>query len=336
MHSVESNVESDVQLPTALRKRMERIRKMQEDEKEERTEEVQDIQNPAPEVISDGEKVTEPVVVTSPVVPEFNFASADLLDAPAQKVNDPVYWRHRASAMQGMFRAEQKRLKDIIAARDSRIGELEAEVVKLQAEKPAVEPAIDLSKFFTPDQLDDIGEDHAKFLIKTAMAAARETVQDQIAKHIEPQRKAQQDTEQERKNAEWNSFLERLTALVPNWQVINESDAWKLWLSRVDDVSGFERQELLDRATDRRDDKRTAALFNAFLQSQGGERVDVSDAPPVVPKGNAAGAGGGQQSSALMPLKPGEAKDYYTRKARNKTTEEEDALFKKRLLLTYG
>ncbi len=335
MQMTETNNESDtVTLPLAVRKRMEKIRQMESQLQEPSEDEVVE---PAaalavePNVTT--ESASEPVKLNPS---EYDFAATDLLEAPAHKMSDPVYWRHRASAMQGMFRVEQKRLKDLIAARDGRISELENEVVKLQAEKPVVEAEIDLSKFFTPEQLDDVGEDHAKFLIKTAMAAARETVQDQIAKHIEPQRQSQKDAEQERRNSEWNSFLERLTSLVPNWQVIDESDAWKMWLAQIDDASGFERQELLNKATNNRDERRTAALFNSFLAAQGGKRVDVPAEPPIVPRGDVAGSNGGQPTSGVMPLKPGEAKDYYTRKARGKTTPEEDALFDKRLNLTYG
>lgn len=328
MHNNESLYDSDTQVPRQVRERAERARKLME------AEEVV-IDDPNEEAAGEPQVLTE--TVNQPAVaPEFDFAASNLLDAPAQKMTDPVYWRHRASAMQGMFKVEQDRLKGIIAARDGRIRELELEVSKLQVAKPVVEADIDLTKFFTPEQIDTYGEEHAMAMAKAAQVAARDLIQQQIIAPKEEQHKRQKDAEAEAAKTEFDAFLGRLTALVPNWRVIDAQDSWKKWLADKDAMTLMQRQDTLDYHIDRRNESGCAKMFNEFLASFGGERVNVPENPPMTPKGGAAGSTGQNAQPALRPLQPGEAKEYYKQKALGRTTAAQDEEFDKRLKLAYS
>jgi hypothetical protein len=63
-------------------------------------------------------------------------------------------------------------------------------------------------------------------------------------------------------------FYTTLTKAVPDWREINESDAWLAWLTEVDPIYGFPRQDALNHAHGKWDVDRVAATFNQFKQSR--------------------------------------------------------------------
>lgn len=60
------------------------------------------------------------------------------------------------------------------------------------------------------------------------------------------------------------TFLQALTAAVPDWQAINSQPAWIQWLRQTDPIFGSSRQEALNKASEAADAQRVAAIFNAY------------------------------------------------------------------------
>lgn len=77
-------------------------------------------------------------------------------------------------------------------------------------------------------------------------------------------------------------FIDRLTAMVPDYESINTSDGFLAWLGEVDEVYGVPRQDALTAAGAARDVSRVAKVFLAYkktLQPVVAHPVEVPPAP---------------------------------------------------------
>lgn len=81
----------------------------------------------------------------------------------------------------------------------------------------------------------------------------------------------------------WNEFTSALTGAVNDWQAINASQDWLVWLGQPDPMSGVKRDDLLRNATASYDVQRTANIINAFKQEKG---LSINSSAPAPAKEN--------------------------------------------------
>jgi hypothetical protein len=78
-------------------------------------------------------------------------------------------------------------------------------------------------------------------------------------------------------------FIDRLTALVPDYESINTSDGFLAWLGEVDEVYGVPRQDALTAAGTARDVSRVAKVFLAYKKTMQPVVPPTAELPPTPP-----------------------------------------------------
>ena len=110
--------------------------------------------------------------------------AADATPAPVQPsvpqeptTEEGRYWHQRFKVVDGMFRKDRTKHHDEIAAREARIAELEGEVARLKTTGASETPAaVDLSEFYTPEEIEALGEEQARANATAALKAAQKQV----------------------------------------------------------------------------------------------------------------------------------------------------------------
>lgn len=259
---------------------------------------------------------------------------ADTPPAPTPPVadpreNDPAYWKQRHKVTEGLLRVEREGRVSDTQASNQRIAELNAQVQTLQAGTPAA--PTDLTRFFTPDQIEKYGEEQCRAMATTAEAAADEKIQKAIEAQVKPladARKADQAAATQAANVR---FQDTLTEAYPTWRDVDTTPEWHAWLAQVDESSGLVRQAILNGHGQRHDAARIATMFRQFAEST---RVPT---PPAAPHGTA-GNGGGSAPPPLAAAQGGypsqsEIKAFFDRSKLGKVKDEERIAFEARLKL---
>lgn len=250
--------------------------------------------------------------------------------------NDPEYWKQRFKVTAGVLNAERNDRKAQVLEFNQRMTELQEQIAQLQA-RPSNEPT-DLGKYFTPEQVEELGEEECH----TRVAMIEKAVKDQLAAVIErevkplrDQREMQQAHDvQDRKAA----FLDKLAELVPEYTDIDTDQDFLDWLKQVND-DGIVRGEVLDKHVVAFNAPMVAKVFRDFMKT----RAPAAQ-PPVTPHGSGAGGSNApaQTSSHLRPPTDAEVKDYFKRAATKRrgqpgyVTDQERAEFEARLKLRAG
>ncbi len=314
MPQTAASLESTVRLPRAVRERSARIAAMSEP--------------PAPPPATE----TPPAVV--PAIEEPGPSSPPAPPPPAPpadpRESDPQYWAQRFRVTQGMLDRERR---DRVADQDrtdQAIAELREQLRTAQQQQPSPPSKIDLSAFFTPEQIEQYGQEQCETLTAVAVKAAREQTQAAIAEAMQPIREERERNAEQSKRVQQQAFVGALAELVPDFEAIDATDGWKLWLAQEDDATGYIRQALLDTyVRDRRAD-RVAKLFQAYQQTH-----VAPPAPPVTPSGR-----GGPPAAPQPAVVPAlgyptkeEIRAHYKGAAIGKKTDKEIAEFEARLQL---
>ena len=250
------------------------------------------------------------------------------------RANDPSYWRHRVSVLQGKL-AEERRLADAReAALREKVATLESEVRTLKASATQTAP-VDLTTFLRPEQIEAVGEDQAAAIVQAAVQAASKRVDDSLAQQ-QAEAQARHAAEAERsQQARQRQFFDELDEAAPNWREINARQDWLTWLGQMDPRTGQLRQAALSTAEARGDAKAVAEVVNTFISTLT-PRQPPAVTPPAGPGAPPASAPRGPQDKSQIPPTQEEIADYYKRLAINRgrgVSEAERAEFEKRLQL---
>jgi hypothetical protein len=185
-------------------------------------------------------------------------------------------WRDQVPTMQRQLAEAQRQLQEQAA--------LLAELKKKPVEsKPAEKPEVDKRdvEAFGSDLMDMVQRyltQHGQALnnqIHTRAAAIEQRL-DALEQNVNGvSRRTSQSLEAQ--------FYALLTKLVPDWEEINESDEWKLWLEERDPIYGARRQDALESAHSTNDAQRVANVFSAFKNSRPVPKQPDSLASQVAP-----------------------------------------------------
>lgn len=242
---------------------------------------------------------------------------------------DPAYWRGRFDVVQGMLRKQREEANDRATQLNQRITDLEQENRTLKASGAHGTPAkVDLSAFFTPEQIEQFGEDQCEAIANATLKGARATVQQEIEAQVKPLRDRADADAKAAKQAKEDAFWDKLAELVPDYEAVDATDEWREWLSQKDENTGLVRQRILNQHHAALDAVQCAKVFQAYAKSK------ARPAPPVAPSGGA-GSGGGEDPPANTPAQgypsQAEMKDYYKRAKLGKVKEAERVAFEARL-----
>lgn len=211
---------------------------------------------PAPDADTRNEAQTPEHVSAEPKV-EVSQAT------PAPAPQEPSPWENKYNVLRGKYDAEVPRLHDQIRELRQAHQQMMAEVERLKtqsAEQPSLVTDADREAF---------GED----LVSLAERVAKQNLkplQDKLAKLEAENASLHQSmarTEQEVQITSQDAYRNKLTALVPNWEAVNQDHGFLVWLGQTDPVFGVQRQEGLNRAYSNLDAHATAAIFNAYMQT---------------------------------------------------------------------
>ena len=244
---------------------------------------------------------------------------------PDNRDSDPGYWKQRFKVTEGLLRAERERAQAAQTAHRQQIDELQAQLRTAQSASPQPE-ALDLSAFFTPEQIEEYGEEQCRVVAAAASQAAKAQAQKQIDAAVAPLREQQTRQQADSAEAARHAFVLKLTELQPDWQEIDLTDGWRAWLAEVDDATGFQRQEILTRHNSANNAQGCARMFKQYLT----KARPAVPTPPVQPAGTGASAATtGTPPSAQPAFNPtaAEIKDFYKRAAIGKATDAERAKF---------
>lgn len=246
---------------------------------------------------------------------------------PADRDADPAYWKQRYKVTQGFLNQAKQEHATEVEALNARIAELSKQV-----NEKATPAEIDLGQFFTPEQIEQHGEDQCKAMAATAVKAARSQAQTLIDAEIAPLKTARAEDAKRASRERIDAFKARLAELVPRYQEIDQDKAWMDpetgFLAEIDPASGLVRQDILDRHIAAFNAAGVAKMFHAFEASR------ALPAPPVAPSGAArpGNAPAAAPPSAGYPSKT-EIREFYRRSALRQVTDAERAAFEARLRL---
>lgn len=189
------------------------------------------------------------------------------VQADSQPVkNDEDTWEHRYKVLSGKYGKEVPRYAAELREKEAKLAAYEAELKKLKEA-----PAKKKESLVKPEEVEQYGEE----FLDVVKRAAREIV-------------AEKDDEIEMLRSELNvikentsksievDFYGQLADKVNDWVAINEDPNFHRWLAEPDELTGIERQQLLQDAEQKRDAKRAINFFNAW-KKQATQRVADSN-----------------------------------------------------------
>ncbi len=278
-------------------------------------------------------------VATAPAVPVAPTADPQP-PAPAgdPRDSDPDYWRQRFQVTEGILRRERTDRRTENEGLHQQMTELQGQVRALQAQSSPTQK-IDVTKYFTPEQIELYGAEQCETMAATAERAASTKAEELINAAVQPLKDAQARTATNDAAAKQQAFTDKLTELVPDWQAIDIDPGWLAWLAE-DDENGAQRQELLNIHIRNQNAVACGRMFTNWKATQArAPAPPPARMPPVAPSGSGAAPG---DTHAAAPVAPSgaaghpskeEKKAYFTRSALGKVKEAERAEFEARLAL---
>lgn len=238
----------------------------------------------------------------APVPSAAPAPSAPLAATADPRENTVDYWRDRFRVMQGVNEKLRTDHADGLAARDREVADLRQRLLDLEqrsASAPQSESKLDLSVFFTPEQIQSFGPDQCEAMARAAIKAASQQAQQIIDAEVKPLKERQQTDDAAKAKAAEKAFwksLDDLIAKIPQagnrsiWE-INEEQAWLDFLQQPGD-DGETRQSAIVRYQRGMNAQGIAKLVKEYLTGI------QPPAPPVTPGG---GAGNGNEQPGGQP-----------------------------------
>lgn len=280
-----------------------------------------------------GKPESDPPLTDAPGAPAISADPSPPATPPTvdvdQRENDPAYWKHRFDVTQGVLRKARDDHREQVQALTLQINDLN-EQLRVAQTSAAPAAAIDLGMYYTPEQIEEIGEEQARANVELITKTVRTQVSAALKSEVQPLKDAQATAKAAAAAAQQAAFLEALTELVPNVNEIDESPEWLAWLAERND-DGILRQKVLDEHLANLDAQRVAAMVKSFTKTQ------QRPTPPVTPSGTgAAPTQMPKHGDALTPPTGPEMKDHYKQRSLGKLSKEEMARFDQRVKLLTG
>jgi hypothetical protein len=274
-----------------------------------------------------------PAAVADPASPPAAAAATTVDPQVDPRHSDPAYWKARFDVTSGLLTKERA---DRSAERLELNRQNAALQEKLRQAPTASAPAeINLSTFFTPQQIETYGEEQCRVMAQTANTAAIKNAQELITAEVRPLKEENERREAERKAEAQTKFEDTLTAAWPLWRAEDLDQKWRDWLAEEGD-DGAVRQQVLNIHIANRDVPKIMRIRKVFEKLFVTPPVPV---PPITPSGGGAAPtldavpASREDVSALTYPSQAEVKDFYKRSALGKVKDDERTKFEARLKL---
>lgn len=231
---------------------------------------------------------------------------------------DPAYWEQRFRVTQGILSRERVERQTEREGLHQQVAELNTQLRSAQVAKP--DAKIDVSQFFSPDEVEKYGQEQCEAMARVALKAAGTNVAEQIAAAVQPLQDKQTRTAADEATRTQQVFVDKLLELYPNYPTADKDPRWLAWLAD-DDENGAQRQAILDIHIANRDARGCARMFKTWEKTTAPAPASTpTPAPPVAPSGSGAAPGADapdaprnpEAAAAGYPSKA-EVKDFYKR-----------------------
>jgi len=256
--------------------------------------------------------------------------------APAAPPADPreqsaEYWKQRFQVTQGLLNQQREQMAELRSDFNRQIADLQTQLREANSARPSAEQNddIDLTQYYTQEQIDEYGPDQLKTIVRTSLQAARREAQAAVEQAVAPIRQEAEETKQQAAEREKLQFHAQIAEQVPDWVEVDASTEWREWLKEVDENSGMVRNDVLMSNYRARNLRFVVKMFKEFKGAQ-----PSAPQPPLAPQG--AGRAGvapqGEQPAAVRGAPtPGEIREFYKRASLGKVSEKERTEFEGRL-----
>lgn len=200
-----------------------------------------------------GEQQGQPPADPNATPPETPAPQGDSTPPPAPGQDEQL--EHRYKVLQGKYNSEVPRLSAENKDLKNRLQQLEHDLEVLKNAKPP-------EALVKPEEIEEYGEG----LIDVARRIAREELAAKQAEIDALKSRIDSLSNVTTQKVE-TDFFKTLTALVPDWEQVNQDPKFLAWLEEVDELTGASKQNLLSNAERARDAERTAKFFNAFKKT---------------------------------------------------------------------
>ena len=198
----------------------------------------------------------------------------EVVEQPVEqpRADAPEVWEQRYKSFKGHADAELRRMQQTVAEATARANDLDAKLREVYAhlsEKHEQEAYPQV----TSAEVDTFGQDMIAVQEKIARRVMLDAQKVWAAERnallgrIEELQNHVGEVSYSTAKSEKQRFFDRLSASVPDWEVVNQDTQFHAWLAQEDQFSGLQRQQLLNLAGERNDVGRVAAIFNAFKAS---------------------------------------------------------------------
>jgi hypothetical protein len=181
--------------------------------------------------------------------------------------NEPVDWEKRYKGMQRSHEKAVSGLREDNEALKAEITDIRGLLEKAK-ETEAMEPAAQ-EPTFTDAEIKEYGQDFLNVIVRVAKTIKGNQPNESIAKELAELKGQFGNIVQHQVKTEEDRFYEELEQMVPDWEVINESDAFKTWLKETMPLTNSERQRFLTAAHKRFDAKAVIDFFRTWKSESG-------------------------------------------------------------------
>lgn len=296
-------------VPIAVQKQAEEARKLAEElmsSAQEETPPKTEEDNATPP--EEGSPPSTPEAEETPTQ-DAETTEGELEGAPPEE--DPKYWEHKYSVLQGKYNAEVPRLHEELKSvrQDNeylkgKLELLERLVTEQQKTTPSKQTETPQESEPEPPEVAQLREDFPdiyKGVVKLVerLVAKQEQIEQKLT-----------TTEETIAQTNARLFYRQLAEEVPDWEEINVSPQFLEWLKQVDPYSGMTKHELLIKAFQEGDAGRVARFFKDF-------KAEVAPEPPakpnernvVPPQGKASSSTPGRVSGKIY--KQSDVEEFY-------------------------
>lgn len=194
---------------------------------------------------------------------------------------DDLTWEQRFRTVQGKYDAEVPRLSADLRVLEAKLSAATTEIERLKALKPA-EPQPPKKSLVTDKDVEAFGSDLIDVMDRKAREVAENMVDTKVSNLEAENRLLKEKLDGITANQvsdKRTAYFDKLGQEVPDFVALNVDQGFLKWLAEVDPLSGFPRQEYLNKAWAEFDARRTAVLFNAYKQT-------LAPAAPPTPPAN--------------------------------------------------
>lgn len=246
-------------LPAAVQRQVEAAEALLSQQQQQAEVAVEEAQPPLETAVEPAQQVEPPAEAQAQEPP------------PSQPQHD---WEHKFKTLQGIFNSEMPKLQQQNKELNARLQEALERMEKLATKQERQEQSVQQKPQVDPKDVDNFGQDLVEMVQRVAqasfagVAAKVDGYVSGFDSRLKMLEEALQGTTKAVAQTAEQAFFDRLSKMVPDWEAINQDQAFLTWLGSVDPVYGAPRQAALDQAQRAGNVERVAAVFQTFKSTQ--------------------------------------------------------------------